>query len=127
MENADPKTTANLSCPFCGGAVDPTGWLMERGFPHPSGEQIRGPECSDCGATAPDLATWNRRAEAPSGFERITGAADRADLACRIANRLMDFPLAPQPGDTLDQHAACLEIAYAGEITKALNECADGR
>lgn len=48
--------------------------------------------------------------------------ASRAEFACRLAKRLMMFPLAPQPGDTLEQHAACLEVAYAGEITKALNE-----
>lgn len=47
----------NLPCPFCGGAVDPTGWLSQDAF----GIQRRGPECDGCGATAPYLHTWNMR------------------------------------------------------------------
>lgn len=54
--------------------------------------------------------------------QTITLAVARAEFALRLAKRLLMFPLAPQPGDTLDQHAICLEISYAREITKALNE-----
>ncbi|MGS0941085.1 hypothetical protein ACVA51_10995 [Pseudomonas luteola] len=38
-------------CPFCGGKVDPTGWL--------TGYGETGPECEECGATAPTLEIWN--------------------------------------------------------------------
>lgn len=51
-------------CPFCGGAVDPEGWLGTKPNPDApcaTGEEYRGPECEDCGATAPDMETWNRR------------------------------------------------------------------
>lgn len=43
----------NKPCPFCGGEVDPAGWL--------NGEGERGPECETCGATAPSLQRWNTR------------------------------------------------------------------
>lgn len=43
----------NLPCPFCGGDVDPDGWL--------NGNGERGPECETCGATAPSLKRWNIR------------------------------------------------------------------
>lgn len=41
------------SCPFCGGSCDPKGWLRNDG--------VRGPECEDCGASAPNVARWNTR------------------------------------------------------------------
>lgn len=41
----------NAKCPFCGGQVDPDGWL--------NGAGQRGPECESCGATAPNLMLWN--------------------------------------------------------------------
>lgn len=41
-------------CPFCGGEVDPTGWLR--------GDGTRGPECNDCGATARSMEAWQARA-----------------------------------------------------------------
>ncbi|HBO9988613.1 TPA: hypothetical protein L5G17_005223 [Pseudomonas aeruginosa] len=41
-------------CPFCGGEVDPTGWLR--------GDGTRGPECNDCGATARSMEAWQTRA-----------------------------------------------------------------
>ncbi|MCG8907317.1 hypothetical protein [Pseudomonas sp. DP-17] len=41
-------------CPFCGGEVDPTGWLR--------GDGVRGPECDGCGATAPSMEVWEQRA-----------------------------------------------------------------
>ncbi len=44
---------SNLPCPFCGGDVDPNGWLNSNGE--------RGPECETCGATAPSLQRWNIR------------------------------------------------------------------
>jgi hypothetical protein len=36
-----------LACPFCGGRADPFSPL--------------GPECTDCGGSAPDLAAWQAR------------------------------------------------------------------
>ena len=52
-------TSKILCCPFCGGNVDPAGWLR--------GDGVRGPECEDCGATASSMDVWNKRAapEAP--------------------------------------------------------------
>lgn len=41
-------------CPFCGGEVDPTGWLR--------GDGTRGPECNYCGATARSMEAWQTRA-----------------------------------------------------------------
>ncbi|ELP1305232.1 hypothetical protein ACPTFP_09230 [Pseudomonas aeruginosa] len=41
-------------CPFCGGEVDPTGWLR--------GDGTRGPECNHCGATARSMEAWQTRA-----------------------------------------------------------------
>lgn len=62
----------------------------------------------------------------PNIHAGLVSAVARAEFACRLAKRLIMFPLAPQSGDTLDQHAACLEVVYANEITKALNEAANG-
>lgn len=45
-----------LPCPFCGGEVDPRGWL--------GGDGVRGPECEECGATAQSMEDWNKRAAA---------------------------------------------------------------
>lgn len=44
----------NGRCPFCGGEVDPEGWLRNDG--------VAGPECDTCGATAPSIGAWNARA-----------------------------------------------------------------
>lgn len=52
MSNKEQK---NGRCPFCGGHVDPTGWLR--------GDGVRGPECESCGATAPNIDLWNRASE----------------------------------------------------------------
>jgi hypothetical protein len=51
-----PAEKRNLPCPFCGGDVDPEGWL--------NGDGERGPECETCGATAPSLKRWNIRVPA---------------------------------------------------------------
>lgn len=48
-------------CPFCGGTVDPEGWLSSEEDPVTGDALERGPECMNCGATAPDLHTWNMR------------------------------------------------------------------
>lgn len=45
------SNTENAPCPFCGGQVDPEGWLR--------GDGVRGPECESCGATAPTIGVWN--------------------------------------------------------------------
>lgn len=44
--------TENKPCPFCGGKVDPEGWLCNDGR--------TGPACDDCGASAPSMDMWNR-------------------------------------------------------------------
>jgi hypothetical protein len=53
---AEPEKVGseNKPCPFCGGEVDPEGWLDNEGN--------RGPECWECGSLAPDMHTWNKRA-----------------------------------------------------------------
>lgn len=53
--------------------------------------------------------------------QTLASAVARAEFAAALAKRLLDFPLAPQPGDTWDRHARCLEVAYAGAILDALN------
>lgn len=52
----------------------------------------------------------------------IAQAVRRAELAGEIAKRLLMFPLAPQLGDSWDQHAKCLEVAFTQEILAALNK-----
>jgi hypothetical protein len=47
----------NLPCPFCGGAVEPRGWLCEDEI----GGDVSGPECDGCGATTITMDDWNRR------------------------------------------------------------------
>jgi len=54
LDEADP----NKPCAFCGGKCDPHGWL---GCGEPGTPMQSGPECETCGATTPDLDTWNRR------------------------------------------------------------------
>lgn len=53
LGSAKPSTAGTPDCPFCGAEVDPTGWLR--------GDGVRGPECSDCGATAPSMEAWSAR------------------------------------------------------------------
>lgn len=43
------------SCPFCGGKVDPKGWLDKEGN--------RGPECEGCGAAIDTVELWNTRVQ----------------------------------------------------------------
>lgn len=52
-----------LGCPFCGGDCDPKGWMDRHG--------TTGPECEECGATAPNLEAWNRRAQPAPGAEAL--------------------------------------------------------
>jgi hypothetical protein len=54
-ENKVKDMSNNKKCPFCSGEVDPDGWLGDGG-------KTRGPECSDCGATAGSIDDWNTRA-----------------------------------------------------------------
>lgn len=58
------KCTLDLPCPFCGGTVDPEGWLSAEEDPATGDALRRGPECNDCGATARTMADWNRRTPA---------------------------------------------------------------
>jgi hypothetical protein len=43
-------------CPFCGGKVDPDGWMGWH-----KGAETTGPECEGCGATAPTIEMWDTR------------------------------------------------------------------
>lgn len=54
---SDETGKPNKPCPFCGGAVDPTGWMMK----DEHGVITHGPECEHCGATAPNMLAWNTR------------------------------------------------------------------
>lgn len=79
------SNTENAPCPFCGGQVDPEGWLR--------GDGARGPECESCGATAPHLALWNgaqpaqqHLAEPVPAFENCIDA--RAYIADLFRQRL---------------------------------------
>ncbi|CAB4157040.1 hypothetical protein UFOVP747_31 [uncultured Caudovirales phage] len=56
-----------------------------------------------------------------TGAAIIASALARAEFAAYLADRLLMFPLAPQPGDTLEQHAECLRASYARVIVEALN------
>lgn len=58
MNDRTPTEAELLPCPFCEGKCDPRGWL--------DGSGKRGPECMDCGATAPFVEDWNRRASPPA-------------------------------------------------------------
>jgi hypothetical protein len=49
--------SAELPCPFCGGQVDPAGWLGQNN----AGVITSGPECDGCGATTETLEIWNKR------------------------------------------------------------------
>ena len=53
MKRGAKMKDKNKECPFCGDKVDPEGWL--------SADDKRGPECEGCGATTPDMDTWNTR------------------------------------------------------------------
>lgn len=52
-------------CPFCGGKVDPTGWMCVDG--------AQGPECEGCGATAPSMEIWQaaRQQAVQSGYVMV--------------------------------------------------------
>lgn len=59
-------------CPFCGGEVDPMGWM---GYESDSTTVRTGPECDSCGATAPSMTVWNTRkvdSKAPTAAEAST-------------------------------------------------------
>lgn len=83
----------HAACPFCGGAVDPQGWL--------NGMDERGPECSKCGATAPSLAVWDKRHVQLTGEIRDNGYKNMYESAA----------------DALAAVADALEIKEQGEIT----------
>ncbi len=61
---SDQVDKEDLACPFCGGEVDPEGWLGCEEDPVTGDSLRRGPECMSCGSTAPDMHTWNSRVEA---------------------------------------------------------------
>jgi hypothetical protein len=68
----------NLDCPFCGGKVDPEGWASS---------EKRGPECVECGATAPDMETWNRRQSEAGTYEVLMRVTSSLVAAVSILER----------------------------------------
>lgn len=64
-------------CPFCGGEAE---WSVE-GEPGHENSWI---SCRDCGSSANDMETWNRRAPAPTADGGVREAADALDkmLGC---------------------------------------------
>ncbi|MFU3591265.1 hypothetical protein ACM7KK_29620 [Pseudomonas aeruginosa] len=101
-------------CPFCGGEVDPTGWLR--------GDGTRGPECNDCGATARSMEAWQTRA-AP------TGQTPQAWLDVQ-AERKRQVEVEGWTPEHDDEHnggeladaAACYALSAAGWSTYAARE-----
>ena len=82
-------------CPFCGGKVDPTGWLRNDG--------VRGPEC-DCGATAVSMQAWDNRVDVVTPAEVTTSSVPPPEQAFEhhvanpnlfrtLAERLNDFAI----------------------------------
>lgn len=63
------------ACPFCGGEVDPTGWLR--------GDGVRGPECDGCGATAPSMEVWEQRAGLAQPFP--APELERPEVVAQVA------------------------------------------
>lgn len=70
---SEEKMREALPCPFCGGQVDPDGWL--------DGNGKRGPECDECGATAESMDVWNSRAALQ---ESEAGAVDIGAMVNRF-------------------------------------------
>lgn len=94
------------ACPFCGGEVDPTGWLR--------GDGARGPECEGCGATAPSMAVWEQRA----ALAQPSPAPELDDQAFdRNAERLTAEALGTGGGinDAADGFAACNACGWIGK------------
>ncbi|HGO9838641.1 hypothetical protein [Pseudomonas aeruginosa] len=101
-------------CPFCGGEVDPTGWLR--------GDGTRGPECNDCGATARSMEAWQTRA-AP------TGQTPQAwlDVQAERKRQITAEGWTPEHDDEHDggelaDAAACYALSAAGWSTYAARE-----
>ncbi len=87
-------------CPFCGGTVDPKGWLSNGG--------LRGPECEGCGCTALSIEEWENRVEPEIIYEADLSAvmalranprdmlnlyADNPNLFRTLAQRLAEFAI----------------------------------
>lgn len=78
----------NLTCPFCGGPVDPTGWLRNDG--------VRGPECYNCGASAQSIEQWNTRSDlrlSPETVERIRGSVEYAFISDNVHTKLQEYQI----------------------------------
>lgn len=78
-------------CPFCGGEVDPEGWL--------SNNDLRGPECNGCGATTCDVASWEMRVDlnpVPLGMsprQAFEHHVQSPNLFRSLARRLAEFAI----------------------------------
>lgn len=99
------------ACPFCGGEVDPTGWLR--------GDGVRGPECNDCGATAPSMEVWQRRAHlAPLQTENAQLRILSADQALNLKRVKRDYVELKAERDQLKARCAELE-----PLSGSIKEC----
>lgn len=77
--NRDPSK--DLTCPFCGGEVDPEGWLGVEEDPITGDALRRGPECMTCGSTSPDMTTWNTRVTPERSNDQPRSLSRRAALS----------------------------------------------
>jgi hypothetical protein len=106
----------NLDCPFCGGEVDPEGWL--------SGNGERGPECETCGATAPSLKRWNTRV--PDSAQETAPAPEASFVETfkrsprRVKNEEAAFNLGvmptERPEETPPVQAVCDRAAHLADV-----------
>jgi len=108
-----PKLEA---CPFCGGQVDPNGWLRNDG--------VRGPECEQCGATAESIEAWNTRTP---DTERERRAFEAQELLAEIYRRYLDNNLdecRPEWGRGLEEDLATeLFCGRGGRGLITLRDC----
>lgn len=82
-------------CPFCGGKVDPTGWL--------TGYGETGPECEECGATAPTLEIWNN-----SRMAELEAKLGEAVELLKVSNALLECNAQPIDKPSIEANTAFL-------------------
>ncbi|WP_229997979.1 hypothetical protein [Pseudomonas aeruginosa] len=93
-------------CPFCGGEVDPTGWLR--------GDGTRGPECNYCGATARSMEAWQTRAAlaqpSPKREQRLV-ECDACPTSGGCVEKCMKAPTQPSPAQAEQAEAERPEMS----------------
>ncbi|AIR90479.1 hypothetical protein [Pseudomonas cremoricolorata] len=118
------SNTENVRCPFCGGKVDPEGWL--------NGAGQRGPECEGCGATAPSLALWNAAQSAKQHQVQPIAVVDEGDDGLFVELIYGDDGNPLRRGDKLYNHPAPAvqgdPVAWRGinELGEVVTEWIDG-